>query len=90
MIETAISHAAPWRSVVVVDLGRVGFMDSSGIGVLIGCHRRLEGLGGELRVVAGDEGPATKILRVTSLDTVFKLFHTTESATGNGNDVQNV
>ncbi len=81
VIGTAVTRANPWNKVVVVDLSRVGFMDSSGLGVLIGCHRRLDGSGGELRVVTTD-GPATKILRVTSLDTVFKLFSTVDAATG--------
>lgn len=84
-VESAVSRANPWKPVVVIDLSRVGFIDSSGVGVLIGCHRRLEGSGGELRVVAG-EGPARKILRVTSLDTVFKLFHSAEAATSDLED----
>lgn len=86
MIEAAIAHTDSRGSVIVVDLRRVDFMDSSGLGVLIGCHRRLEDLGGELRIVVG-EGPAVKILRVTSLDTVFKIFHSTRAATDNLHNV---
>lgn len=82
----ARSTAGP-GPVVLVDLAEVTFMDSSGIGVLIGQHRELEGEDGELRVVAG-EGPALKILRLTSLDEVFSIFSTREEAvrrhTGDG------
>lgn len=74
----ARSTAGP-GPVVLVDLVEVTFMDSSGIGVLIGRHRELEGEGGELRIVAG-EGPAFKILKLTSLDEVFSIFSTREEA----------
>jgi anti-anti-sigma factor len=36
---------------VVVDLGRVGMIDSSGIGLLISAHNSLSKLGGNLAVI---------------------------------------
>lgn len=63
---------------ILVDLSEVEFMDSSGLGVLIGHHRELEETGGELRIVAGDA--AMKILRLTSLDTVFGIYTSREEA----------
>ncbi|MBA2443239.1 MAG: STAS domain-containing protein [Rubrobacter sp.] len=74
----ARSAAGP-GPVVLVDLAEVTFMDSSGVGVLIGQHRELEGEGGELRIVTG-EGPALKILKLTSLDEVFSIFSSREDA----------
>lgn len=75
-VEDAESRAA-WH-VVLVDLSEVGFMDSSGLGVLIGRHRELAESGGELRIVAGEA--AMKILRLTSLDTVFSIYDSREEA----------
>lgn len=71
-LQDAWSRTAPDNPVVLVDLSEVGFMDSSGLGVLIGHHRELEELGGGLRIVAGE--PAMKILRITHLDTVFGIY----------------
>lgn len=75
-VEDAESRAS--RHVILVDLSEVGFMDSSGLGVLIGRHRDLAENGGELRIVAGKA--AMKILRLTSLDTVFSIYDSREEA----------
>lgn len=75
-VEDAESKAS--RQVILVDLSEVGFMDSSGLGVLIGRHRELAESGGELRIVAGEA--AMKILRLTSLDTVFSIYGSREEA----------
>ena len=40
---------------LLVDLSSVAFIDSSGLGVLIGSQPRLQTIGGELRVVAPKE-----------------------------------
>lgn len=63
---------------MLVDLGEVEFMDSSGLGVLIGYHRQLEERGGGLRIVTGEA--ALKILRLTNLDTVFEIYDSRELA----------
>ena len=58
--------------VLVIDLTRATFMDSSSLGVLIGAHRRMTRRGGRL-VVACDQPPILKVLRVTGLDGVFDV-----------------
>lgn len=63
---------------MIVDLREVEFMDSSGLGVLIGHHRRLEERGGALRIVTGEA--TSKILRLTSLDAVFEIYDSREQA----------
>lgn len=67
---------------VLVDLSEVGFMDSSGLGVLIGHHRELAENGAEMRVVAGEA--AMKILRLTSLNTVFSIYDSRREALADG------
>jgi anti-sigma B factor antagonist len=67
--------------VLVVDLNAVGFIDSSGLGVLVGALRRAREAGGDLRVVSGQEAVA-RILRITGLDRVFALHATLDEALG--------
>lgn len=69
---------------MIVDLREVEFMDSSGLGVLIGHHRRLEERGSGLRIVAGEA--ASKILRLTSLDAVFEVYDSREQAFAGRNE----
>lgn len=66
---------------VVVDLGRVEFLDSTGLGVLVGALKRLRVVDGELLLVCAQER-LLKIFRITGLDRVFSLYDSVESATG--------
>jgi anti-sigma B factor antagonist len=64
---------------IVVDLSRLDFIDSTGLGALIGSQRRAKENGGEVRLVAR-EGQILRLLRITGLLTVFGVFHTLEEA----------
>lgn len=66
---------------VIVDLAEVPFIDSSGLGVLVGALRRVRESDGDLRVVSGHE-TVVKILRITGLDRVFALYSTLDEARG--------
>lgn len=77
-MQDAESKVGGENPMILVDLSEVEFMDSSGLGVLIGHHRELEESGGELRIVTGEA--ALKILRLTSLDTVFGIYASREEA----------
>lgn len=68
-------------SVVVVDMDKVGFIDSSGLGVLVGALRRVREAGGDLRVVCSRES-VIKIFRITGLDKVFPTFTSLADAKG--------
>jgi len=72
---------------VVVDLGRVEFLDSTGLGVLVGAHKRLRAAGGSLALVCARE-PLLKIFRITALDQVFPLYDSVDTATAAGVDGQ--
>ena len=65
---------------VVVDLSRVEFLDSTGLGVLVGALKRLRAAGGSLALVCGHER-LLKIFRITALDRVFALYDTVDAAT---------
>jgi len=64
---------------IVVDLGQVGFIDSSGLGVLVGGLRRAKERNGAIRLVCSRES-ILKIFRITGLDKVFPIFDTLEEA----------
>jgi anti-sigma B factor antagonist len=66
---------------IVLDLSKVTFMDSSGLGALLGSHRRARLLEGEIRLAAPSYR-VTEILRLTSLDRVFTIHPTVAEATG--------
>lgn len=68
---------------VVVDLGRVEFLDSTGLGVLVGAHRRLRAGAGSLSLVCPHER-LLKIFRITGLDSVFDIHGSVEDATSGG------
>jgi anti-sigma B factor antagonist len=68
---------------VVVDLARVDFLDSTGLGVLVGAHRRLRAGGGSLRLVIPHER-LLKIFRITGLDTVFEIQSSVADAIAGG------
>jgi anti-sigma B factor antagonist len=68
---------------LVVDMEKVEFLDSTGLGVLVGALKRLRGVGGELFLACGQER-LLKIFRITGLDRVFTMFGSVEAATASG------
>ena len=66
---------------LVIDLLAVDFIESTGLGALIGGRRRAHALKGSL-VLACTEQQVLKIFRITGLDKVFTIHDTVEAATG--------
>lgn len=64
-----------------LDLTGVGFMDSTGLRVLIGALKAVEDASGQLRVVAGD-GAVFKLLGITGLHDRLDLYDSVAAATG--------
>jgi anti-sigma B factor antagonist len=67
------------RTRVIVNLQEVGFMDSSGLGVLVGGLKRLNERGGNLVLVCS-EGSPLKVLTITGLDKVFRIHASLDEA----------
>ena len=67
------------RRNVVVDLGGVRFMNSSGLGMLIGALTTMRNAGGDLRLACVGER-VENLLTMTKLAAVFKQFPTVEAA----------
>ncbi len=64
---------------VVIDLSAVSFMDSTGLGVLVGALKKVKTLGGDLRLVI-DQEKVLKVFRITALTQVFPIFPTLDEA----------
>lgn len=64
---------------LVVDLLDVSFMDSTGLGVLVGLLKKVKTLGGQLRLVI-DQEKVLKVFRITALTQVFSIFATLDEA----------
>jgi anti-sigma B factor antagonist len=64
---------------IVVDLGNVKFMNSSGLGVLIGGHTTMKNAGGEFVICRADK-KIESLLMVTQLIKVFKHFRKLDEA----------
>jgi len=75
LIETIESGCAN----VIVNLEDVGFIDSSGLGVLVGGLRRAKERSGAIRLVCTREN-ILKIFRITGLDKVFPILESAEEA----------
>jgi anti-sigma B factor antagonist len=58
---------------LIIDAEKVDFMDSSGLGVLIGALRRLNEKDGVIRIV-GTQGNVLQLFKVAGLGRVFPLF----------------
>jgi anti-sigma B factor antagonist len=65
---------------LVVDLLGVEFIESTGLGALIGGRRRARALDGALSLVCS-ENPVLKVFQVTGLDKVFEIYHSVDEAT---------
>jgi anti-sigma B factor antagonist len=71
-LREALSSAGADGSRLAVDLRGVPFMDSMGLGVLVGARRRAEETGSSLALIC-DEGPISRLLDVSGLATVFRV-----------------
>lgn len=64
---------------LVLDLSGVAYIDSFGLGVVIGALKRVRLLDGELRLVV-PEARVRRVLEVCDLDRVFTLHHDLDQA----------
>ena len=64
---------------LVVNLDKVGFLDSTGLGVLVGGLRRVRAHDGSLDLVCTHQR-ILKIFRITGLTEVFGIYKTVDQA----------
>ncbi len=64
---------------IVVDLSEVAFLDSTGLGALIGGRTATEGAGGTMAIVCTNDR-VLKLFTITGLDSVFQIFPSVDEA----------
>lgn len=64
---------------LAINMGLVTYMDSSGLGLLLGLHKQLAKSHGNL-IVAGPSGAVREVLRATNADRLLKIVNTKEEA----------
>lgn len=77
--EQLISLVNEQRTLLVVDLSEVDFIDSTGLGVLIGALKRVRSRDGELHLVCSDQR-ILRVFEITGLDQVFRIHETLDAA----------
>ena len=63
----------------VIDLAKTGYIDSSGLGVLVSLSKKIREQGGELRLASLSEDLRT-LFELTKLDTLFRIADDKEQA----------
>ncbi len=63
----------------VIDFSRTGYIDSSGLGVLVSLSKKIREQGGELRLSGLNEDLQT-LFELTKLDTLFSITKTSAEA----------
>jgi anti-sigma B factor antagonist len=55
---------------IVLDMTNISFVDSAGIGILVGCHGKVSAAGGQLRLAAVN-GRVMNVLKITKVDSIM-------------------
>ncbi len=71
-VEAGVKH-------LVINLSRVEYLDSTGLGILIGGVKRLKEQGGSLKL-AGPSARITRIFEITGLNKIFDVFASEQDA----------
>ena len=74
-----IDTLAIGNAYLVLDLTGVDFIDSSGLGVVLGSVRRARAIGGDVRVVV-QEPQVRAVFEVTGLDRILELYPSVDEA----------
>ncbi len=71
--EEIISQVDAGEYNVVVDLSEVAFLDSTGLGVLVGGLKRVKPHDGQLGIICRQE-KILRIFRITGMDKIFPIY----------------
>jgi anti-sigma B factor antagonist len=64
---------------ILLNLARVPYMDSAGIGELVACYKRSRERGGELKLL-NPSGKVYDLLQLTKLEDIFQTFRDEDEA----------
>ena len=77
--QTVLDEIENGESKFVVNFSETGYIDSSGLGVLVSLSKKIREQGGELRLSSLNEDLRT-LFELTKLDTLFRITDTKEEA----------
>jgi anti-sigma B factor antagonist len=80
--EKLVELATAGKHQIIVDLEEVDFLDSTGLGVLVGGLKRLRSHDGDLGLVC-TQSRILKVFEITGLTKVFSIQDSVEAATAN-------
>ncbi len=69
-VETLIKEG---RTKLLLNLARISYMDSAGIGELVACYKRSREKGGQLKLL-NPSGKVYDLLQLTKLEEIFETF----------------
>jgi anti-sigma B factor antagonist len=81
--DAVVRLATDGARLAVVDLSEVEFLDSTGLGVLVGCLKRFRTLGGDLRLVITTDR-IRKVFEITGLLGAFGIYDSVAAAVQDG------
>ena len=64
---------------IILNMSKVSYLDSSGVGELVGCYTSIKNKGGELRI-CGMNSKIFSLIKMTSLHSVFEVKDTEAEA----------
>ena len=64
---------------VIFDLSQLGFVDSSGLGALLGCLRQIQARGGDLKLCSMSKS-VRALFELVRMHRIFHIFDTQEEA----------
>ncbi|MEA5455840.1 STAS domain-containing protein [Sinomonas sp. JGH33] len=80
LLKAAVSEAIEsGHKLLVLNLGETEFMDSSGLGALVGCLKAARQAGGDLRIANVGE-QVQMVLKLTSIDRILTPYTAVEDA----------
>ncbi len=66
-------------TLLILDLGGLAFMDSSGLGVILGRYRKIKSQGGEMAIANVPRG-VDKVVQIAGLHKVMHVYRTSQEA----------
>ena len=66
---------------IIFDMSQLQFVDSSGLGVLLSCLRKLHAVGGELKI-SGLTEKVSALFDLVRMHRIFDIYNTREEACG--------